>query len=69
MGQYDYPAEELQRTDRNAYIMQKNKAQAFQMKLAEFKSLSEYHAEQSKFHLEESKKYLKLYDDLKAENE
>lgn len=69
MGEYDYPTEELKQTNRNAYLMQKNKAQGFQMKLAEFKRLSRYHAEQSRFHLEESEKYLKLYNELKAENE
>ena len=69
MGLYDHPIEELKNTDRNAYMMQKSKAQDFQMKLEEFQRRSRYHAEQSKYHWEELEKYLKLYDDLKKENE
>ena len=69
MGIYDYPTEELKQKDLNAYILQKEKAQRYGLKLAEFKGMSEHHAELSKFHKDEAIRYKKLYEDLKKENE
>ena len=69
MGQYDYPTEELRKTNRGLYMMQKVRAQEYASKLSEFEELAKHHAELSKYHKEESKKYLKLYKELKKENE
>ena len=69
MGKYDYPSEELRQTNRNLYMMQKVRAQEYASKLSEFEGMAKYHAEQAKYHREEFKKYMKLYNELKKENE
>ena len=69
MGKYDYPPEDLRQTNRGLYMSQKVRAQGYNEQLREFESMARHHVEQAKYHREESKKYMKLYNELKKENE
>ena len=69
MGKYDYPSDELRSRDYAAYLAQKNIAQGYYFKLAEFERMAKIHADQSKAHKEKSKWYLKQLKELKKENE
>ena len=69
MGKYDYPSEELRSRDYAAYLAQKNIAQEYNSKMAEFERMVKAHAEQSKAHKEKSKWYLNQIKLLKKENE
>lgn len=69
MGKYDYPSEELRQNDYNAYLMQKNRSQEYNMKLREFEMEIDSHRRQAKFHQMKVKDCLRLYNELLRENE
>ena len=69
MGKYDYPSDELRSKDYAAYLAQKNLAQEYNSKLAEFERMAKIHADQAEAHLKKSQWYVEQLKELKKENE